>query len=98
MGKHCSLTFSYFVLLIAFKPAFAARIEAVIEKDKSLIRKSSASRAAPLYLLHHEYDGRVGPKESIFFATASTRPASMESHSASRSKCSLSLRLAVAIA
>jgi hypothetical protein len=44
MGKCGSLGLFYFALLIAVDPAIAAQIEAVTEKDKSLTRKSSASR------------------------------------------------------
>ena len=45
MGKRCSLGLFCFALFIAFDPAFA-EIEAVNEKDKPVIRKSSASRPA----------------------------------------------------
>lgn len=45
MGKRCSLGLLYFAVFIAFDPAFA-QIEAVSEKDRPLLRKSSASRTA----------------------------------------------------
>jgi hypothetical protein len=49
MEKRCSLGFFCFALLIAYDPAFGAQTEAVTEKDKPLIRKSSASRPARRY-------------------------------------------------
>src|SRR5260370_39460450 len=45
MGKRCSLGLFCTVVFIAFDPAFA-QIEAVSEKDKPRIRKSSPSRPA----------------------------------------------------
>jgi hypothetical protein len=45
MGKRCSLCLFCFALSIAFDPAFA-QIEAVSEKEKPRIRKSSTSRPA----------------------------------------------------
>jgi hypothetical protein len=48
MGKRCSSGLFCFVLFIAFEPAFA-QIEAVNDKDKALVRKSSASRRARPY-------------------------------------------------
>ena len=45
MGKRCALGLFCFAVFIAFDPAFA-QIEAVSEKDKPRIRKSSASRPA----------------------------------------------------
>ena len=45
MGKRCSLGLFCFALFIAFDPAFA-QIQAVNEKDKPSLRKSSASRRA----------------------------------------------------
>ena len=49
MEKRCSLGLFCFALFIAYDPAFAAQIEAVTEKGKPLIKKSSASRAAQRY-------------------------------------------------
>jgi hypothetical protein len=49
MEKRCSLGLFCFALFIAYDPAFAAQTEAVTEKDKPLIRKSSASRPARRY-------------------------------------------------
>ena len=46
MGKRCSLSLFCYAAFIAFDPAFAAETEAVTEKDKPRIRKSSASRPA----------------------------------------------------
>jgi hypothetical protein len=46
MEKRCSLGLFSFALFIAFDSVSAAQIEAVTEKDKPLIRKSSASRPA----------------------------------------------------
>src|SRR5262245_61224073 len=46
MGKRCSLGLFCLGIFIAFDPAFAAQIEAVAEKTKPLVRKSSASRSA----------------------------------------------------
>ena len=46
MGKRCSLSLFCYAVLIAVDPAFAGQIEAVAEKDKARIRKSSASRPA----------------------------------------------------
>jgi hypothetical protein len=46
MGKRCSLALFCFATFIAFDPAFA-QIEAVSEKNKPRLRKSSASRPAP---------------------------------------------------
>ncbi len=47
--KRCSLGFFCFALFIAHGPAVAAQVEAVTEKDKPLIRKSSSSRPARRY-------------------------------------------------
>src|SRR4029453_4524684 len=49
MEKRCSLGLFCFALFIAYDPAFAAQIEAVTEKGKPLIKKSSASRAGQRY-------------------------------------------------
>lgn len=49
MGKRCSIGLSCFAVLIAFDPAFAAQIEAVPERDKPLMRKSSPVRPARRY-------------------------------------------------
>src|SRR3989441_5043508 len=49
MEKRCSLGFFCFALFIAYDPAFASQIEAVAEKDKPLVRKSSASRPVRRY-------------------------------------------------
>src|SRR4026207_1096360 len=49
MEKRYSLGFFCLSLFIAYDPAFAAQIEAVTEKDKPLIRKSSPSRPARRY-------------------------------------------------
>src|SRR5436189_2311684 len=49
MGKRWSPGLFCFALLIAFDSAFAAQTEAITEKDKSRIRKSSASRPARAY-------------------------------------------------
>jgi hypothetical protein len=49
MEKRCSLGFFCFALFVAYDPAFAAQIEAVTEKNKPLIRKSSSSRPARRY-------------------------------------------------
>jgi len=49
MEKRCSFGFFCFALFIANEPTFAAQIEAVTEKDKPLIRKSSSSRPARRY-------------------------------------------------
>jgi hypothetical protein len=49
MGKCCSLGFFCFVLFITVDPAFPSQSEAVTEKDKSLIKKSSASQRAKQY-------------------------------------------------
>jgi len=46
MGKRCSYGLFCFAIFIAFDPAFA-QIEAVSEKDKPRLRKSSPSRPAP---------------------------------------------------
>jgi len=43
MGKRCSPVFVCFALLVAFDSAFAAEIEAVIEKDNPVIARPSAS-------------------------------------------------------
>src|SRR5437868_10763253 len=49
MGKRWSPGLFCFALLIAFDSAFAAQTEPITEKDKSRIRRSSASRAARAY-------------------------------------------------
>src|SRR5437660_11075072 len=49
MEKRCSLGFFCFALFIAYDSAFAGQIEAVTEKNKPLIRKSSSSRPARRY-------------------------------------------------
>ena len=49
MEKRCSLALFCFALFIADDPAFAAQSEAVAEKGKPLIKKSSASRPAQQY-------------------------------------------------
>jgi hypothetical protein len=49
MEKRCSLWLFCFALFIAYDPASAAQIEAVTEKGKPLIKKSSASRLAQRY-------------------------------------------------
>ena len=49
MGKCWSLGLFCFALLIAFDSAFAAQTEPITEKDKSRIRRSSASRPARAY-------------------------------------------------
>jgi hypothetical protein len=49
MENRCSLGFFCFALFIAYDPAFAAQTETVTEKDKPVIRKSSASRPARRY-------------------------------------------------
>jgi len=49
MGKRWSPGLFCFTLLIAFDSAFAAQTEPITEKDKSRIRKSSASRPARAY-------------------------------------------------
>ena len=49
MGKRCSPGLCCFALFVAFDSAFAAQIEAVTEKDKPVIKKSSASRRARPY-------------------------------------------------
>jgi hypothetical protein len=49
MEKRCLLGFFCFALFIAHDPAFAAQTEAVTEKGKPLIRKSSASQPARRY-------------------------------------------------
>jgi hypothetical protein len=49
MEKRCLLGFFCFALFIAYDPAFAAQTEAVTEKGKPLIRKSSPSRPAQRY-------------------------------------------------
>ena len=49
MGKRCSSGLFSFALFIAFNPAFAVQIEAVAEKDKPLVRKSTAFRPSPRY-------------------------------------------------
>jgi hypothetical protein len=46
MEKRCLIGFFCFALFIAYDPAFAAQTEAVTEKGKPLIRKSSPSRPA----------------------------------------------------
>ena len=43
MGKRCSPVFVCFALLVAFDSAFAAEIEAVIEKDNPVITRPSGS-------------------------------------------------------
>jgi hypothetical protein len=55
MGKRCSPVFVCFALLVAFDSAFAAEIEAVIEKDNPVIARPSASgrvRALPVEKKH----------------------------------------------
>jgi hypothetical protein len=48
MGKSWSFSLFCFALFIAFDPVFSAQIESATQKDKPLIRKSSASpRARP---------------------------------------------------
>ena len=49
MGKRWSPGLFCFALLIAFDSAFAAQTEPITEKDKSRIRRSSASRPARAY-------------------------------------------------
>src|SRR5215472_9368371 len=49
MGKRCSVSLFCFALFIAFDSASSAQGEAVTEKDKPLIRKSTASRPARPY-------------------------------------------------
>lgn len=49
MGKGCAVTLFCFLLFIEFDLAFAAQGEAVAEKDKPVIRKSSASARARPY-------------------------------------------------
>jgi len=49
MEKRCSLGLFCFAIFIAFDPAFAAQGEALIRKEKSLVRKSSASRPPGRY-------------------------------------------------
>src|SRR5438094_9688839 len=49
MGKSCSASLFCFALFLAFDSAFSAQDEAVAEKDKPVIRKSSASRRARPY-------------------------------------------------
>jgi hypothetical protein len=49
MEKRCSLGLFCFALFIAYDPGFAAQIEAVTEKGKPLIKKSSASPPAKRY-------------------------------------------------
>ena len=49
MGKRCSLGLFSFAVFIAFNPAFAVQIESVAEKDKPLVRKSTAFRPSPRY-------------------------------------------------
>ena len=49
MGKSCSVSLCCFALFIAFDSVFFAQGEAVTEKDKPVIRKSSASRQARRY-------------------------------------------------
>ena len=49
MGKRCSVSLFCFSLFVAFDPGFSGQIEAVTEKDKPRIRKSSASRPAQSY-------------------------------------------------
>jgi hypothetical protein len=49
MEKRYSLGLFSFAIFFAFNPAFATQIEAGTEKDKPLIRKSSASRPAGRY-------------------------------------------------
>ena len=45
MGKRCSLGLFCLGLFIAFDPAFAAQNEAITDKGKPLVRKSSASQS-----------------------------------------------------
>src|SRR6201987_5200162 len=49
MGERCSLGLFCLGLFIAFDAAFGAQIEAVSEKARPLVRKSSASRSARPY-------------------------------------------------
>jgi len=49
MQKRCSLGLFCFAIFITFDPAFAAQIEALTRKDKSFVRKSSASRPPGRY-------------------------------------------------
>src|SRR3989475_7124870 len=49
MGKRCSLGLSCFALFITFDPSFAAQIEVVTKKEKTLIGKSSVSRPSERY-------------------------------------------------
>src|ERR1043166_5351688 len=49
MGKRCSRGFLCFALFIAVNLAVAVQVEAFTEQDKSLSRKSSATRPMPRY-------------------------------------------------
>jgi hypothetical protein len=49
MGKRCSPGLFCLALLIGFDPAFAAQAEALVEKDKPVIRNSSVSSRARSY-------------------------------------------------
>ena len=49
MGKSCSVSLFCFALFIAFDSAFSLQGDAVAEKDKPVIRKSSAYRRARPY-------------------------------------------------
>jgi len=49
MWKRCSLGLSCFALFITFDPSFAAQIEVVTKKGKTLIGKSSVSRSSERY-------------------------------------------------
>jgi len=49
MGNHCSLACVYCTIFIIFDQAFAPQFEAATEKEKLVIRKSSASRLSPRY-------------------------------------------------